>query len=142
METLASESTAGTSSAREAGRSLGLPPFYIRNILQGVLNQYPYKLQSCKLLLSDTVEKGAFARFLSVCGVVDGCYGWNWQKEATVQNPYLSILPDCLCSERILKDNFTKYIVDKFTPDVLLNGNSREAEAKLSKFPSTNSLLD
>ncbi|GFS89165.1 chymotrypsin-like elastase family member 2A [Nephila pilipes] len=43
METLTSESAAGTSSAREAGRRLGLPPSLIRNILHGVLNQYPYK---------------------------------------------------------------------------------------------------
>ncbi|GFU34113.1 DUF4817 domain-containing protein [Nephila pilipes] len=44
METLESDSAAGTSSAREAGRRLGLPPSSIRNILHGVLNQYPYKL--------------------------------------------------------------------------------------------------
>ncbi|GFT45533.1 DUF4817 domain-containing protein [Nephila pilipes] len=49
--TLASESSAGTSSAREAGTRLGLPPSLIRNILHGVLNQYPYKLQSCHKLL-------------------------------------------------------------------------------------------
>ncbi|GFY74634.1 DUF4817 domain-containing protein [Trichonephila inaurata madagascariensis] len=47
METLASESAAGISSIREPGRHLSLPPFSIRNILHGVLNQYPYKLQSC-----------------------------------------------------------------------------------------------
>ncbi|GFT58682.1 hypothetical protein NPIL_395161 [Nephila pilipes] len=46
METLTSESSAGTSSARKAGRRLGLPPSSIRNILHGALNQYPYKLQS------------------------------------------------------------------------------------------------
>ncbi|GFT40396.1 DUF4817 domain-containing protein [Nephila pilipes] len=44
-ETLASESAAGTSNAREAGRRLGLPPSSIRNLLHGVLNQYPYKLR-------------------------------------------------------------------------------------------------
>ncbi|GFS69054.1 hypothetical protein NPIL_693841, partial [Nephila pilipes] len=61
METLASESAAGTSSAREAGRRLGLPPSSIRNILHEVLNQYPYKLQSChELLPSDIVEREAF----------------------------------------------------------------------------------
>ena len=63
METLASESAAGTSSAREASRRLGLPPSSVRNILHGVFNQYPYKLQSChELLPSDTVEREAFAR--------------------------------------------------------------------------------
>ncbi|GFT56731.1 DUF4817 domain-containing protein [Nephila pilipes] len=61
METLASESSAGTSSAREAGIRLGLPPSSIHNILHGVLNQYPYKLQSChELLPSDTEEREAF----------------------------------------------------------------------------------
>lgn len=46
------------------GRRLGLPPSFIRNILHGVLNQYPYKLQSChQLLPSDTVEREAFARW-------------------------------------------------------------------------------
>ncbi|GFU42612.1 hypothetical protein NPIL_493361 [Nephila pilipes] len=44
METFASKSTAGTRNAREAGRRLGLPLSSIRNILHGVLNQYPYKL--------------------------------------------------------------------------------------------------
>ncbi|GFT08077.1 hypothetical protein NPIL_90581 [Nephila pilipes] len=39
METLASESAAGTSSAREAGRRLGFSPSSIHNILHGVLNQ-------------------------------------------------------------------------------------------------------
>ncbi|GFT96806.1 uncharacterized protein NPIL_168841 [Nephila pilipes] len=64
MET-ASESAAGTSSARKAGRRLDLPPSSIRNILRGVLNQYPYKLQSChELLPSDTVERKAFARWV------------------------------------------------------------------------------
>ncbi|GFT60733.1 uncharacterized protein NPIL_52261 [Nephila pilipes] len=62
METLASESTAETSSARESGRRLGLPPSSIRSILQRVLNQYPYKLQPYhELLQSDTVEREAFA---------------------------------------------------------------------------------
>ncbi|GFU07945.1 uncharacterized protein NPIL_499611 [Nephila pilipes] len=62
METLASESAAGTSSALEAVRRLGLPPSSIRNILHGVHNQCPYRLQSCyELLLSDTVEREAFA---------------------------------------------------------------------------------
>ena len=63
METLASESAAGTSSAREAGRRLCLSPSSVQNILHGVLNQYPYKLQSChELLPSDTVEREAFGR--------------------------------------------------------------------------------
>ena len=62
MKTLVSESAAGTSSAREAGRRFGLPPSSVRNILHGVLNQYPYKLQFCyELLPSDTVEREAFA---------------------------------------------------------------------------------
>ena len=62
MKTLGLESAAGTSSERETGRRLGLPPFSVRNILHGVLNQYPYKLQSCyELLPSDTVEREAFA---------------------------------------------------------------------------------
>ncbi|GFU17561.1 uncharacterized protein NPIL_260081 [Nephila pilipes] len=64
LETLASESSAGTSSPREAGRRLGLPPSSILNILHGVLNQYPYKLQSCyELLLSATAERQAFTRW-------------------------------------------------------------------------------
>ncbi|GFS42072.1 uncharacterized protein NPIL_381071 [Nephila pilipes] len=64
METLASESDAGTSSAREAGRRLGLPPSSMLNILHRVLNQYPYKLKSChELLQSDTVEREAFSRW-------------------------------------------------------------------------------
>ncbi|GFT40517.1 uncharacterized protein NPIL_238501 [Nephila pilipes] len=50
-ETLESESAAGTSCARKAGKLLGLPPPSIRNILHGVLNQYPYKLQSRHELL-------------------------------------------------------------------------------------------
>ncbi|GFU14668.1 hypothetical protein NPIL_406251 [Nephila pilipes] len=63
IETLASESAARTSSAREAGRRLGLPPSSIRNIRHRVLNQYPYNLQSCReLLLSDTEE-------ISICEV-------------------------------------------------------------------------
>ncbi|GFS98429.1 DUF4817 domain-containing protein [Nephila pilipes] len=63
METLASEYAAGTSSAREAVRRLEFPPSSIRNILHGVLNQYPYKLQSYhELLPSDTVEREAFER--------------------------------------------------------------------------------
>ncbi|GFY44389.1 uncharacterized protein TNIN_108661 [Trichonephila inaurata madagascariensis] len=66
METLTSESAAGTSSAQEAGRYLGLPPSSICNIFHGVLNQYPYKVQSChELLPSDTIEREreAFARW-------------------------------------------------------------------------------
>ena len=47
METLASVSAAGTNNAQEAGRRLGSPPSSVRNILYGVLNQNPYKLQSC-----------------------------------------------------------------------------------------------
>ena len=46
MKTLASESAAATSSARETGKRLGLLPSTVWNILHGVLNQYPYKLQS------------------------------------------------------------------------------------------------
>ncbi|GFS67990.1 hypothetical protein NPIL_193531 [Nephila pilipes] len=66
METLASESAVGTSSAQEAGRCLGLSPSSIRNIFQGVLNQYPFKLQSChELLRSETIEREAFARKVS-----------------------------------------------------------------------------
>ncbi|GFW88581.1 DUF4817 domain-containing protein [Trichonephila clavipes] len=43
METLASESAAGTNSVLEAGRRLGLPPSSICNILHGALNLYPFK---------------------------------------------------------------------------------------------------
>ncbi|GFX17032.1 hypothetical protein TNCV_4265581 [Trichonephila clavipes] len=61
MKTLTSESTAGASSAREASRRLSLPPTFFMEFL----NQYPYKLQSChELLMSDTVEREAFARIL------------------------------------------------------------------------------
>ncbi|GFS91639.1 uncharacterized protein NPIL_102631 [Nephila pilipes] len=43
---------------------LGLRPSSIRNLLNGVLNQYPYKLQSChELLPSDIAEREAFARW-------------------------------------------------------------------------------
>ena len=48
-DTLASESAAGSSSAREAGRRL--PLSLIWNILHGVLIQDPYKLRSCHELL-------------------------------------------------------------------------------------------
>ncbi|GFS61177.1 DUF4817 domain-containing protein [Nephila pilipes] len=57
MEILASESAAGSSSAREADRRLGLPPSSIRNILHGVLNQYPYKLQSYHERLSSDYRR-------------------------------------------------------------------------------------
>ncbi|GFU54382.1 hypothetical protein NPIL_471071 [Nephila pilipes] len=68
METLESESAAGTRSAREAGRHLGLPSSSISNILHGVLNQYPYKVQSWhELLLLDTVEREAFVRRQEKC---------------------------------------------------------------------------
>ncbi|GFW02208.1 uncharacterized protein TNCV_4989211 [Trichonephila clavipes] len=61
METLASKSAARTSSAREAGRCLGLPLSSICNILHGILNQYPYKLQSFhELLPLHTVQREVF----------------------------------------------------------------------------------
>ncbi|GFT14365.1 hypothetical protein NPIL_607901, partial [Nephila pilipes] len=61
MET-ASEIAAGNSIARDGGRGLSLPPSSIRYILHGVLNQYPYKLQSYhELLPSDTVKREVFA---------------------------------------------------------------------------------
>ncbi|GFX26482.1 uncharacterized protein TNCV_950801 [Trichonephila clavipes] len=64
MEALMSKYAAGTSSARDAGRSLGLPTFSIRNIFHGVLNQYPYKLEAYhRLLPSNIVEREAFARW-------------------------------------------------------------------------------
>ncbi|GFV37055.1 hypothetical protein TNCV_2382021 [Trichonephila clavipes] len=57
METLTSESTAETSSERDASRRLNLPSSSKRNIFHGVLNQYPYKLQSShELLPSDTIH--------------------------------------------------------------------------------------
>ncbi|GFU58717.1 hypothetical protein NPIL_286741 [Nephila pilipes] len=40
-----------TNNAREAGKRLGLPPSSVHNILHGVLNQYPYKLQSDRRIL-------------------------------------------------------------------------------------------
>ncbi|GFX01817.1 hypothetical protein TNCV_1022201 [Trichonephila clavipes] len=43
MKTLVSETAAGISSTLEAGRRLGSLPSSIRNILHGILNQYPYK---------------------------------------------------------------------------------------------------
>ncbi|GFS76091.1 DUF4817 domain-containing protein [Trichonephila clavipes] len=85
METLTSESTAGTSSAWETGRSLGLRPFWIRHILHGALNHYPYKLQSChELLPSDTVEREAFARWALSIFKQDSCWVFNitWTDEA------------------------------------------------------------
>ncbi|GFT74444.1 integrase catalytic domain-containing protein [Trichonephila clavipes] len=51
MEAIASEAAAGTNSAREAARRLGLPPSSVRNILRRILQLYPYKLQSCHELL-------------------------------------------------------------------------------------------
>ncbi|GFW07102.1 DUF4817 domain-containing protein [Trichonephila clavipes] len=65
METLAPESTAGTSNARKAGRHTGLPPSSIFKILY-VLNQYPYKLQSSHELLPFViVQREAFAKWSS-----------------------------------------------------------------------------
>ncbi|GFR01191.1 hypothetical protein TNCT_676751 [Trichonephila clavata] len=47
----------------EIYQTLGLTTIPIRNILHGVLNQYPFILQYChELLTSDTVEKEAFVR--------------------------------------------------------------------------------
>ncbi|GFX13715.1 uncharacterized protein TNCV_1922281 [Trichonephila clavipes] len=51
MEAIVSEAAAGTNSAREAARRLGLPPSSVRNILRRILQLYPYKLQSCHELL-------------------------------------------------------------------------------------------
>ncbi|GFV97537.1 uncharacterized protein TNCV_2040451 [Trichonephila clavipes] len=48
----------GTSSAREAARQLGLPPSSVRNILHRIIQLYPYKLQSCHVLLpADTTQR-------------------------------------------------------------------------------------
>ncbi|GFU68565.1 uncharacterized protein TNCV_360421 [Trichonephila clavipes] len=64
MEVIASEAASGTSSAREAARRLGLPPSSVRNILRGLLQLYPYKLQSChELLPADTAQREAFAKW-------------------------------------------------------------------------------
>jgi hypothetical protein len=64
IETLATDSTAGTSSAREAARRLGLSPSSVRNILHGILDLYPYRLQSChEILPTDTVLREEFARW-------------------------------------------------------------------------------
>ncbi|GFU02499.1 uncharacterized protein NPIL_584311 [Nephila pilipes] len=65
METLESESAAGSSISREDGRRLGLEPSSIRNIHHEVFNQYPYILQSYHALLpSDTAESEAFVRWV------------------------------------------------------------------------------
>ncbi|GFT70794.1 DUF4817 domain-containing protein [Nephila pilipes] len=84
-ETLASESAAGTSIAREAGKRLGLPSSSIRNILDGVFNQYPYKVQSWhELLPSDTVEREAFMRWALSKIEQDSSWVFNilWTDEA------------------------------------------------------------
>ncbi|GFT23288.1 uncharacterized protein TNCV_2015861 [Trichonephila clavipes] len=64
MEAIASEAASGTSSVREAARRLGLPPSSVRNILRRILQLYPYKLQSCHVLLSaDTAQREAFGKW-------------------------------------------------------------------------------
>lgn len=58
---LESESAAGTSSAREAARRLGLPQSSARNILNGIL-LYPYRLKlRHEHLPADAVQREAFA---------------------------------------------------------------------------------
>ncbi|GFS74673.1 uncharacterized protein NPIL_25741 [Nephila pilipes] len=87
METKAPESAAKTSSAQEADRSLSLRPSSIRSILHGVLNQYPYNLQSChELLPSNIVEKEAFARWALSKIEQDSSWIFNifWTDEAHV----------------------------------------------------------
>ncbi|GBM26071.1 hypothetical protein AVEN_12835-1 [Araneus ventricosus] len=64
MEALESELAAGTSSVRKAARRLGLPLSSVLNILHGILDLYPYRLQSYhELLPADFVQREAFARW-------------------------------------------------------------------------------
>ncbi|GFV49145.1 DUF4817 domain-containing protein [Trichonephila clavipes] len=64
MEAIASEAASETSSVREAARRLGLPPSSVHNILRRILQLYPYKLQSCHVLLpADTAQREAFAKW-------------------------------------------------------------------------------
>ncbi|GFQ95256.1 uncharacterized protein TNCT_285191 [Trichonephila clavata] len=70
---------AGTNSAWETGRRLGLPPSSMGNILHGS------KLQLChELLPSDTVEREAFARW--VLSEIEQDFSWVfnilWTDEA------------------------------------------------------------
>ncbi|GFS76054.1 uncharacterized protein NPIL_537431 [Nephila pilipes] len=93
-ETLASESAAGTRIAREAGKRLALPSSSIRNILHGVFNQYPYKVQSWHgLLPSDTVEREAFVRWALSKIEQDSSWVFNilWTDEAHFSIHYCSI---------------------------------------------------
>ncbi|GFS45598.1 hypothetical protein NPIL_555691 [Nephila pilipes] len=97
MKAIASESAAGTSSAREAGRGLSLPPSLMRNIFHGVLNQYPYKLLSYhELLPSDTMEREAFVRGSFITGPLfcfEIEYPVNERKRVTVNaQDYLTLL--------------------------------------------------
>ncbi|GBM02257.1 hypothetical protein AVEN_108806-1 [Araneus ventricosus] len=62
MEELASETSTGSSSAREAGRITGLTESSIRRILHGILNLHPYKIQALhQLLPADFDERQNFA---------------------------------------------------------------------------------
>ncbi|GFV32906.1 hypothetical protein TNCV_1745481 [Trichonephila clavipes] len=62
MEAIASEVASGPRSAREAARRLGLPPSSVRNILRRILQQYPYKLQSCHELSQQIPHRGKHLR--------------------------------------------------------------------------------
>ncbi|GFT10358.1 DUF4817 domain-containing protein [Trichonephila clavipes] len=85
MEAIASDAASGTSSAREAARRLGLPPSSVRNILNRILQLYPYKLQSChELLPADTAQREAFAKWAFCKMEQDPTWDFNilWTDEA------------------------------------------------------------
>ncbi|GFX36339.1 DUF4817 domain-containing protein [Trichonephila clavipes] len=91
MEAIAPEAASGTSSAREAGRRLGLPPSSVRNILRRILQLYPYKLQSCHELFQQIPLRGKHLRsgpslkwnrippgFLTTCGQMRSSFLASW----------------------------------------------------------------
>lgn len=62
MEKVAAETSTGSSSAREAGRITGIPQSSIRRILHGILDLYPYKIQTLhQLVPADTGKRLKFA---------------------------------------------------------------------------------
>lgn len=62
MEDMAAETSTGSSSAREAERRTGIPEASIRRILHGMLDLYPYKIQTLhQLLPADTDARQKFA---------------------------------------------------------------------------------
>ena len=64
MEDMAAGSSKGSSSAREAGKILGMPESSIRRILHGILQMYPYKLQLLHdIMPADIAARESFAKW-------------------------------------------------------------------------------